>query len=151
MSAATHNGTCQVCGREQARRARGLAKHGYTVDHGFFSGTCDGSGSLPVEEGTDKLDATVKTLRQRATAYEATTAEQIDQVPIVREVRVGSWKTRKEIEWVSRDQVRRAWDWDRMTKRRLCDLRMQAHQMRQHIETLERLRAERHGQPLLPR
>lgn len=38
---ATHNGTCQACGRQHAVNVKSgkLAKHGYTVDWGFFNGT----------------------------------------------------------------------------------------------------------------
>ena len=41
----THRGHCQLCGRVQAiDSASGItAKHGYTVEFGYFSGTCPGS------------------------------------------------------------------------------------------------------------
>lgn len=47
----THLGHCQVCGRPHAAdiATSVLANHGYTVEHGFFSGTCAGSGQLPFE------------------------------------------------------------------------------------------------------
>lgn len=50
--AATHRGTCQVCGRIQAVNEKPglLANHGYTVDWGFFSGICRGSKHLPFEK-----------------------------------------------------------------------------------------------------
>ena len=47
----THKGHCQVCGRIQAVDVTHnfIAKHGYTVDFGFFNGVCEGSGELPLE------------------------------------------------------------------------------------------------------
>lgn len=46
---ATHLGHCQVCGRRQMLPNGQLAKHGYTVEYGWFNGTCYGSGNLPIE------------------------------------------------------------------------------------------------------
>lgn len=50
---ATHNGTCQICGNEQAVNAKSgkIAKHGYTVEWGYFEGTCPGSDELPLQKG----------------------------------------------------------------------------------------------------
>lgn len=50
MARATHKGHCQVCGALQMLPSGVLAKHGYTVDWGFFNGTCYGSGHLPIEQ-----------------------------------------------------------------------------------------------------
>lgn len=49
MRAATHKGHCQACGSLQKLPKGVLAKHGYTVTHGFFSGVCQGSGHPPIE------------------------------------------------------------------------------------------------------
>lgn len=53
----THRGHCQCCGRVQAiERGPGvtvdrgkIAKHGYTTQWGYFSGTCAGSGKPALE------------------------------------------------------------------------------------------------------
>lgn len=48
----THRGTCQACGRLQAvdNSSRNVAKHGYTVDFGYFHGNCPGGqGYVPAE------------------------------------------------------------------------------------------------------
>lgn len=47
----THRGTCQACGSVQASANSNslIAKHGYIVDWGYFSGTCQGSGKRPAE------------------------------------------------------------------------------------------------------
>lgn len=47
---ATHNGTCQVCGRLQALPNGVLSKHGYVVKgYGYFVGTCPGAERKPLE------------------------------------------------------------------------------------------------------
>lgn len=48
----THRGTCQACGHIQAvdNASQLIAKHGYTVDWGYFNGTCRGSGKRPAEQ-----------------------------------------------------------------------------------------------------
>jgi hypothetical protein len=66
----THRGHCQACGRVQAiERGPGvdlrlgtIAKHGYTVDWGYFSGTCNGAGHPALEFDRTQLDATRKAL-----------------------------------------------------------------------------------------
>jgi hypothetical protein len=47
----THTGTCQACGRQQAvgNDTGRIAKHGYTVDWGYFNGVCHGAGKQPAE------------------------------------------------------------------------------------------------------
>jgi len=69
--AATHYGTCQVCGRQHMLPAGVLAKHGYVVKHrgqgGYFAGVCNGAGYLPYQQAHDALDAEI----ERATAYAA--------------------------------------------------------------------------------
>lgn len=48
------SGHCQVCGRLQAVTAKGkLAKHGYTVEWGWFNGVCPGSDALPFEQSKE--------------------------------------------------------------------------------------------------
>lgn len=52
MATHTHTGTCQVCGRQQAAKNNGgrtIAKHGYTVEFGWFTGVCAGSGAQALE------------------------------------------------------------------------------------------------------
>ncbi len=81
MTKATHNGTCQACGRTQAVRANGrLAKHGYTVDYGYFSGTCSGSDKLPLEQDTKWNLEVVVAIRDWADAQDRKAASEITEV-----------------------------------------------------------------------
>jgi hypothetical protein len=49
MKKATHSGHCQLCGNLQKMPNNRLSKHGYTVEHGYFSGVCRGAGHLAFE------------------------------------------------------------------------------------------------------
>lgn len=57
----THRGHCQACGRVQAVDTANnlLAKHGYTVDFGYFDGVCTGSDRKPLEVDKSFSEATI--------------------------------------------------------------------------------------------
>lgn len=65
MNKATHNGTCQACGREQAFNGS-MAKHGYTTESGYFSGTCSGSDRPALELETSHNVDVVAAVRKWA-------------------------------------------------------------------------------------
>lgn len=74
----THIGHCQHCGRLQAsspRKEGFIAKHGYNVNFGYFSGTCSGSDKAPLEIShsyTDEvIDSCVRASISHAEAAEA--------------------------------------------------------------------------------
>ena len=79
MTKATHNGTCQACGRSQAFNGS-LAKHGYTTKWGYFAGTCSGSDKSPLELETSHNVATVAAIRDWADAQDAKAASDIKEV-----------------------------------------------------------------------
>lgn len=59
MNKIQKRGICQVCGREQAVNKGVLAKHGYTVEYGFFEGTCPGANKQPLNETREFLDVII--------------------------------------------------------------------------------------------
>jgi hypothetical protein len=61
---ATHNGTCQACGHVQRLPGNLLAKHGYTVEWGFFNGTCGGSDRKPLEVEKTFTETIIAQLRE---------------------------------------------------------------------------------------
>lgn len=65
MAKSTHIGTCQVCGRSQKLPNGLLSKHGYTVEWGFFSGECYGSGNLPFEVSKYMIDDSIRRATQQ--------------------------------------------------------------------------------------
>ena len=63
MKAIQIRGNCQCCGREHAVVDGKMAKHGYTVESGWFQGVCAGKHFAPIQvsrNDTDKLIATVR-------------------------------------------------------------------------------------------
>lgn len=64
---ATHQGTCQICGRihKVDNHSGRVAKHGYTKQFGFFNGTCHGSDKLPLEVSNDALKQDVTDTEKR--------------------------------------------------------------------------------------
>lgn len=71
---ATHNGQCQICGRLQALPGGRLAKHGYTVDYGFFNGICAGTGHLPFEQDISLIEGIIAQVSAQAAALRAEAA-----------------------------------------------------------------------------
>lgn len=66
MKSATHQGTCQLCGRLQMLPNGGLlAKHGYDVQWGFFNGVCPGADHKPYELSKDLIESYLPTARKR--------------------------------------------------------------------------------------
>tara|TARA_Y100001951_G_C11280597_1_gene265098 strand:- start:892 stop:1740 length:849 start_codon:yes stop_codon:yes gene_type:complete len=62
----THRGHCQACGRVQAVDTHNnfIAKHGYTVDFGYFSGVCTGSNRKPLEVDKTFTEETIEELSE---------------------------------------------------------------------------------------
>lgn len=56
-------GNCQCCGRQQAVVGRWMAKHGYTVEHGWFQGACSGESSEPMQKSRTRTDGIVAKVR----------------------------------------------------------------------------------------
>jgi len=83
MTKATHNGTCQACGRKQAVKANGLlAQHGYTVDYGYFNGTCSGSDYRPLEQDTAHNKRVVNSIRDWAKEQDMLADGNIETAPV---------------------------------------------------------------------
>lgn len=74
MSKATHEGTCQLCGRQQRLPGGKLAKHGYTVEYGFFSGVCPGSHEQPYETSRNLIAKRIEWSKAHAQELRSTAA-----------------------------------------------------------------------------
>lgn len=160
MPKATHNGTCQVCGRVQAVgvNSGNLAKHGYTVQWNFFSGTCEGADRAPMEKARGYCDATRQRLLDTAAAYESMTAEDVKSVSIEHK-RPGGYERTTTVfhsadelqPFIDENPTYSLYTWDRMVEAVLIQRRTEAAQMRIHEKFLRELADERHGQDLIPR
>lgn len=159
MTTATHNGTCQACGRQHAVNPKtgNLAKHGYTVDWGFFNGTCSGSDRAPLEIAAEHNIEIIVALRARAAELDAEAEGEIAKVPVEyysdarddkgRRIKVAKWLDRAEFE-ATRPSYEK---FDREVGYLRSRLHNQARNFRSHAADLENLRITRHGQPLIAR
>jgi hypothetical protein len=162
----THRGTCQACGAHQAIAAksvtatsRTIAKHGYTVDYGYFSGTCQGSDHLPAEFDVALTHKTIagctqeaERLEKLAADYDARTArpamfERWD--PTVEHVSQGGFRHRGTnvslpIEQATEQELLKAQD----NASRHCAF--QARGLRRHVEMLRAAVLPRLGEEPYP-
>lgn len=153
----THTGICQACGRRHAVNPKSgkLAKHGYTVDWGFFNGTCQGSDHLPLEQDTTLNIAIVAELRQRADRLDVQAEGEILKV----EVQVGSERVNgkrvaitKLVDRAEFEATRPSYEkFDREVELVRSRLRRQAELFRAHATDLDRLRDQTFGRDLTPR
>ena len=152
MTKHTHRATCQACGRVQALRADGnLAKHGYTVDYGWFNGTCMGSDNKPVEHDLTVLNTVCNSLAEQAESYEGMTAADIRDVTIT--MRLGVDKkdyhvqSDEEIQQLAADVDPRfaSYRFGRLVEDRLRALKSHAKQMREHVAFMYGVAKDRHG------
>lgn len=165
MTKATHNGTCQACGRVQAVKANGrLAKHGYTVDFGYFSGTCRGSDRAPLEIDRSHCDQTIVDLREYAGVQASKTPADIEAVTVkavgyanARRGRGQTLTVRSDEELAELVAERKVPNYS--PRRSFADLQQaacrEAHRAAEQAlvaaDALVTLADERHGQDLLPR
>ncbi len=65
-------GICQCCGREQAVVNGMMAKHGYTVKQGWFSGVCSGKNFAPVQVSRTETDSLIASITEEVAELIAT-------------------------------------------------------------------------------
>jgi hypothetical protein len=69
---ATHRGCCQICGKSHKVDVKTglLAEHGYTYKNtGYFTGSCAGSGQLPINVSVDFLKSEYKKIASKFTEF----------------------------------------------------------------------------------
>jgi hypothetical protein len=155
---ATHNGTCQVCGRQQAFFAGSVAKHGYDVRHGFFNGVCVGAEKAPAEHSVDLTRSIIIQLTDEAAALNER-ADSIEAGEVI--------KAYSELKYVGRnvpdadrsghirvtkifaDQTE--YEQKRVRAGMVADKRSSASMRTAHVEMLNKFVIPRLGQPLIDR
>lgn len=98
---ATHNGTCQCCGNSQAVNPF-LAKHGYTVDFGFFNGVCMGADHAPLEESRVLCDSVCEQLTKSGNDLLAKTVADVPTVVI--SIKFGGFRNQRTHETIVTNQ-----------------------------------------------
>lgn len=145
----TLRGHCPCCGNLQAV-PRGISKHGYTVEHGWFQGVCAGEGHRPIEEDRSVTDQIVvditkqcADLEQRAADLEAKVINPEGKYETIRNadgVRVKVFIKWADIEWFRQDDVRRTEFWA---------VKARAKAGRQFAEYLTSIADKFHGKALI--
>lgn len=163
MSKHTHRGTCQVCGSQQAvdNKTGMLAKHGYTVEHGFFEGECPGSHNLPLEADRTMTDNIIGDLTRQAERIQKRIAEGPKHIAITYEV--GDRYNRvKKVATVTADTVEQVfaeigkrfynaeYQWEELVEREIWKLKKQVIFLIGHCDMMTDLIEKRHGADLYP-
>lgn len=151
-------GHCQGCGRIQAVMARGvLAKHGYEVKWNYFMGVCGGAGFKPLEVDRVECDLWIKGMRVAAESL-AQDVALIDEGKLKpklassgRMVLVESPMRGKRYE-PEMVPFYQAPDYKQEEAVRIlrANLNNRSKGLYQNADSLEKLAAAVHGQPLIP-
>jgi hypothetical protein len=140
-------GHCQHCGRMHAANPM-VAKHGYTVEYGWFNGVCNGADYLPLEVSRAELDSYVMALGKYAVGAEDE-ALKLEQKEVDPE---GIWERYSEMGHKKRRLKPYAdlsdYDKGMCRENAVRALRYKAKCMREHAEDLVKLAKDVHGKPL---
>lgn len=159
MTKATHNGTCQLCGRLQAVKANGrIAKHGYQVKWNQFLSTCEGSDAMPLEKSKVLVGEHIEYLQGRSAALDAEAAGPIEKVfcPTISTTH-GAHKIQRvynEQEYrlaISQSLRFNSFSWAQAQVSERRRLQVVSLEMMTHAYFMENLIESRHGKPLIPR
>jgi hypothetical protein len=162
MSKHTHRGHCQVCGAQQAvnNETGKLAKHGYTVESGWFTGECPGSHNLPLEVDHAMTDNIIDDLTRQADRIEQQIADGITEVPHHYSVRSGNYGSTKKMVVITEATIESVFadigarynsmSWENAFDQHIWRLRRQVTFLRDHCEFMGKLIEKRHGADLVP-
>lgn len=147
-------GHCQGCGHLQAATSGVLAHHGYTVEHGYFHGTCYGARELPLEVSRELLDRNLEGVARQCERWEdeALKLEQREIDPKGKTVRERGPVVNGRREHVDRFiPYAELKEWDKQTLRdhEVYMLRRNAKGLRQWADDMRALAEKVHGKPLI--
>lgn len=156
MAKHTHKGTCQVCGSVQAitGEAGVIAKHGYTVEWGFFNGTCSGSHSKPLEQDKWLTEKMINHLRAEGQEMAAKTIADIKTASLTIRTQQKTYTFNKdsniEEELGNFFLMFGAPTFEELAGDNLAVIHRQAKSVLDHADYLTHLIEKRHGQELYP-
>lgn len=154
MTKATHNGTCQRCGAQQAIKKGVLVNHGYSVLEGWFQGICSGTGHPPLEQDTGYAEETVRFCREKATELATFTADDVKTLAV--RIRRGNSQydtvqmTTEEYGTYARGNLSVS-KLATMIENRVRQVHRQGRTLVAHADTIADLITEVFGQPLISR
>ena len=150
MTKHTHKGTCQACGRVQAvnNKSGMIAKHGYTVDWGYFSGICQGSDAAPLEQSTDVTLRIIKQLQAASVQLGAMVRSDIITVEVKRNGETFICSNQEQLDALY-GGLHRSPSYNRMVELDLREMHNRAEQMLEHVDALKGLIKTRYGKDLI--
>ena len=158
MAKAKHFGTCQVCGRKQAYDGS-MAKHGYVVDYGFFSGTCNGSDRKALEEDKTLTEETIQALQTEISRMQAIVDNGQNNIALVR-IQVYNKALRQYlISWQNAEDFKATMkcpeffenEWSDAQRNTFYFYSNAINQMQHNVEFLKEMIKKVHGKPLQDR
>jgi hypothetical protein len=139
-------GNCQLCGHQQATTGFAMAKHGYTVEYGYFSGVCRGDQHAPLQNDRSVADRVIAQVRAEADDF-IVKAEKVKAGEISPKVvfRTDIWRNKTEVPFAEatvseQNSARNTFEWA---------LRGRASAARQFADHLERCAGLYHGTALV--
>tara|TARA_Y100000385_G_scaffold256200_1_gene282458 strand:+ start:684 stop:1295 length:612 start_codon:yes stop_codon:yes gene_type:complete len=149
----THKGTCQLCGRIHAvnNKTGEIAKHGYTVDYGFFNGVCQGSNILPLQKDREELDLQVEAWEKIANKQLSTTEAEIESVPVrVRQGGVNKILNMDESAYIVAHRDQYAPTFQQAVQIKLANIHSRANGLLTHAADMKALADKIFGTELFP-
>jgi hypothetical protein len=144
-SAIQIRGNCQCCGHQQAVVSGTMSKHGYTVEHGWFSGICSGRNYAPMQVSREHTDFIVAQVRAEVPALiaQADKVKAGELTPKTVQLRKGAQKVEvayaDALPW-QQSQARDSMEWN---------LRNRARAGEQFANSMEELVNKIHGTALI--
>ena len=139
-------GNCQLCGHQQATTGFAMAKHGYTVEHGWFAGVCHGEQHAPLQKDRSVADRVIAQVRAEA-AELVVKADKVKVGSISPKVVVKTDINRNKIEIPFAEAT--PWDQDHALKTMEWALRSRAAAGTQFADHLQRCADLYHGTDLV--
>jgi len=151
MSKIQVRGNCQCCGRQQAIVGGLMSKHGYTVEHGWFSGVCSGNRYAPMQKSRAETDSIVANIRAEIPKLLAK-AEQVENGTLFPEFVIKMFynaETRKREEKIIPFADASEYDKRDAVKRMAWSLKSRASSGESFSNQLESIANEVHGTELV--
>lgn len=144
-------GHCQLCGRQQAYLRGAIAKHGYTVDHGYFNGVCHGAQYPAMELERTMTDNVIAQIREKDIHEMLARIEEIKGGWRPETVMEDVWcrETRKHVKVATPFGDLDAYQQQQWPKRALWNLEQRIKMGADFADHLEALAAKVHGQPMI--
>ena len=137
-------GNCQCCGKQQAVKNGTMAKHGYTVEHGWFNGVCSGERFAPIQISRTQTDKIIAEILAEIPQL-LVKAEQVVMGKLLPAVVItGRYNNKVTIPYADATPYDQRHARDQM----LWELRNRASAGKAFTETLGNIANEYHGKPL---